>query len=109
MSGPTSGRRATMSWRSPAGAAPSWRAAPTLGTEVEDTHLLAEPLVTADVVVTRFTDRSLGEVGRQLGRGVALRAVVRGGLEIPYNEDTIIERGDLLRIAGNALRRRARR
>ena len=51
--------------------------------------------------MTRFTDRSLGEVGRQLGRGVALRAVVRGGLEIPYNEDTVIERGDLLRIAGN--------
>ena len=76
--------------------------ASTLGTEVEDTQLLADPLVTADVVVTRFTDRQLGEVGRQFGRGVALRAVVRGGLEIPYHEDTVIQRGDLLRIAGNA-------
>ena len=48
----------------------------------------------------RLTDRSLGEVGRQW----AWRRPARGGprrAEIPYHEDTVIERGDLLRIAGN--------
>ena len=73
----------------------------TFGCEVTDTELLAAPLTTADVVVTRFTDRSLGEVGRQFGRGVILRALVRGGQDVPFHEDTIVNRGDLLRIAGN--------
>ena len=76
-------------------------AAPVIGTEVDDTQLLAHPLVTADVVVTKFTDRTLGEVGRQYGRGVTLRGIVRGGQDIPFHEDTVINRGDLLRIAGN--------
>jgi putative transport protein len=76
-------------------------AASVLGTEVDDAPLLSRPLVTADVVVTRFTDRTLGEVGRQYGRGLILRSLVRGGQDIPFHEDTVINRGDLLRIAGN--------
>ena len=59
------------------------------------------PLETANVVLTKFTDRSLGELGRQFGHGVFLRELVRGGQEIPFNEDTMVNRGDLLRIAGN--------
>ena len=47
-SGPTSASATTTSWRSPAGAVPSWRRRRTLGTEVEDTQLLGEPLVTAE-------------------------------------------------------------
>jgi putative transport protein len=74
----------------------------TFGCEAADAELLAAPLVTADVVVTRFTDRALGEIARQFGRGVILRALVRGGQDIPFHEDTIVNRGDLLRIAGNA-------
>jgi putative transport protein len=73
-----------------------------LGTEVADAALLAHPLVTADVVVTKFTDRGLGEIARQYGHGVLLQSLVRGGQDIPFHEDTTLYRGDLLRIAGNA-------
>ncbi len=75
--------------------------APTLGTEVEDVRLLAQSHATADVVVTRFTDRTLGEIARQYGRGVILRELVRGGQVIPFHGETVINRGDLLRIGGN--------
>jgi putative transport protein len=73
-------------------------AASSLGTEVSDPQLLAVPLETANVVLTRFTD---GELGRQFGHGVLLRELVRGGQELPFNEDTMANRGDVLRIAGN--------
>lgn len=73
-----------------------------LGVEVADPTLLAVPLDTADVVLTRFTDRSLGELARQYGHGVVLRELVRGGQLIPFHEETVLNRGDVLRIAGNA-------
>ena len=75
--------------RSPAGAACSWRRRPTLGTEVEDTQLLAEPLVTR----RRRRDQVHGPHARRGRHGSSaaawpLRALVRGGQEIPYHEDT---------------------
>jgi putative transport protein len=36
----------------------------------------------------------------RFGRGVVLQKLVRGGEEIPFTADTIVNRGDLLRIAG---------
>jgi putative transport protein len=78
-------------------------AASSLGTEVQDPTLLAVPLDTADVVLTRFTDRSLGELARQYGHGVFLRELIRGGQQIPFHEETMVNRGDVLRIAGNPL------
>ena len=73
-----------------------------IGTEVEDRPLLEFPLVSADVVVTNrdVADRSLPDLAEQYGRGVALRALVRGGEEIPFTAKTIVNRGDLLRVAG---------
>jgi putative transport protein len=76
-------------------------AASRLGVEMQDPTLLAGPLDTADVVLTRFTDRSVGELGRQYGHGVFLRELVRGGQQVPFHEETMINRGDVLRIAGN--------
>ena len=73
-----------------------------IGTEVEDRPLLDFPLVAADVVVTNrdVADRSLPDLAEQYGRGVALQALVRGGEEIPFTAQTIVNRGDLLRVAG---------
>ena len=66
--------RAT-SWRSRAGAACSWLPA-TLGDRGAKTpSLLDEPLATADVVVTKGSPTARWrDLGRQQGRGVALRA-----------------------------------
>jgi putative transport protein len=74
------------------------------GDEIEDSGLLEVPLITADVVVTNaaFADRRLSDLAAEHGRGVVLQKLVRGGQEIPFNAQTIVNRGDLLRLSGNA-------
>jgi len=73
-----------------------------IGEEVEDRELQEFPLVTADVVLTSraVADLALATLAEQHGRGVVLVKLVRGGEEIPFTAETIVNRGDLLRIAG---------
>jgi putative transport protein len=73
-----------------------------LGPEVADAELLAFPLTTLDVVVTNrdVAEQPLSAVDHKYGRGVALAKLIRGGEDIPFDQDTIINRGDLLRVAG---------
>ena len=70
--------------------------------EVEDPALLDFPMAILDVVVTKreVTEQPLSVLGERHGRGVALAKLIRGGEEIPFNAETIINRGDLLRLAG---------
>ena len=72
--------------------------------EIEDPALLDFPIATLDVVVTKReeTERSLSVLAQQHGRGVALVKMIRGGEEIPFGAETIINRGDLLRLTGAA-------
>jgi putative transport protein len=76
--------------------------AASLGIEVEDRELLDFPLAAMDVVLTdkRLADRTLAEVASEHGRGVVLLRLVRGGEDIPFTPDTVLNRGDLLRLAG---------
>ncbi|HEX4914006.1 MAG TPA: hypothetical protein VFV51_08610, partial [Vicinamibacterales bacterium] len=73
-----------------------------LGKEVDDATLLAFPMTTLDVVVTNrhVAEQPLSAIAAQHGRGVALAKLIRGGEEIPFAAETVIQRGDLLRIAG---------
>ena len=73
-----------------------------LGAETEDGALLDFPMTALDVVLTRkeVAERTLAEVAEQHGRGVVLLKLVREGEEIPAGPATILNRGDLLRIAG---------
>jgi len=77
-------------------------AANRLGEEVEDRELLDFPIAVMDVVLTnkRLADHTLAELAEFHGRGVALSKLVRGGEEIPFTGTTIMNRGDLLRLAG---------
>jgi putative transport protein len=74
----------------------------SLGEEVEDPQLLDFPMSTLDVVVTKreVAEQPLSVLAQQHGRGVALQKLIRGGEEIPFAAETIINRGDLLRLAG---------
>ncbi len=76
--------------------------AASLGMEVEDPDLLDMPVATMDVVLTAksLADLTLAEVGAAHGRGVILLKLIRGGEDIPFTPDTVLNRGDLLRIAG---------
>jgi putative transport protein len=73
-----------------------------LGQEVEDPDLLAFPLTTLDVVVTKKSaaEQPLKVLAQRHGRGIALAKLIRGGEEIPFAPETIINRGDILRLAG---------
>lgn len=70
--------------------------------EVEDPGLLDFPVTTLDVVVTKkdVAERTLSAIGQRHGRGVALGKLIRGGEDIPFGPETIINRGDILRLGG---------
>ena len=70
--------------------------------EVEDPGLLDFPMATLDVVVTKreVAEQPLSVLAQRHGRGVVLFKLIRGGEEIPFNAETIINRGDLLRLVG---------
>ena len=77
-----------------------------IGPELDDWELLDFRAESLDVVVTNKTvdGKTLKEIaesdaGRQ-GRGVFLRKLMRGGQEMPYTPGTIVNRGDVLTIAG---------
>jgi len=77
------------------------------GVEVSDPGLLDYPSETLDVMVTRkeVVGKRLGEFAEmeqaQRSRGVFLRALQRGGHELPFNPGTKIAKGDVLRISGS--------
>ena len=70
--------------------------------EVEDRALLDFSMATRDVVVTKreVAEQPLSLLAERYGRGVVLAKLIRGGEEIPFNAETIINRGDLLRLTG---------
>ena len=76
------------------------------GVEVSDPALLDFPSETLDVMVTHdeVVGNTLGEFAsmgqNQRSRGVFVRALLRGGHELPFNPGTKISRGDILRISG---------
>jgi putative transport protein len=76
--------------------------AASLGTEVQDRDLMDFPVAAMDVVLTNkaLAERTLADLAGLHGRGVMLMRLVRGGEEIPFSADTVVNRGDLLRLAG---------
>jgi putative transport protein len=82
----------------------------TFGTEVADRNLAQATLDVVDVVVTQkqidgATVRELAE--RPFARGVFLRSISRSGVAIPIMPATVVERGDVLSIAGKPERTKA--
>ncbi len=72
------------------------------GHEVEDRALLDFPVTVADAVVTSrdVEGKTLAELAESHGRGVGLVSLERGGEDVPVSPLTVVDRGDLLRIAG---------
>ena len=77
------------------------------GVEVPDPVLLDYPSETLDVMVTRkeVVRMTLGEFAEvrpeQRSRGVFVRALIRGGHELPFSTGTEISKGDVLRVSGS--------
>ena len=74
----------------------------SLGDEVEDRDLLDFQVTAQDVVLTtkELANRTVEELAAAHGRGVVLTKLVRAGEEIPFGPQTVVNRGDLLRIVG---------
>jgi putative transport protein len=83
------------------------QAAGIIGTEVEDRDLINMPAEVVEVVLTNkniagktIKEIADSEAGRELGRGVFLRKVVRGGHDMPINWGLKLDRGDRLFVLG---------
>lgn len=76
------------------------------GPEMDDRQLLDFPAEVVDVVITNkdvpgHTIKELAErEDGQRSRGVFLRKLTRGGIEMPFHPGTVVDRGDVLTIAG---------
>lgn len=72
--------------------------------EVEERELLDLAVATCDVFLTAadFDGHTLAEVGGREDevRGVYLRKITRGEVDIPIAPGTVLERGDVLRLVG---------
>jgi putative transport protein len=77
------------------------------GVEISDPALLDYPSESLDVMVTskEVVGNTLGEFAEmrheQRSRGVFVRALIRGGHELPFNIGTKISKGDVLRVGGS--------
>jgi len=72
------------------------------GRECDDRELLDFPITTVDAVVTNreAAERTLADLAEEHGRGIVLMKHVRGTEEMPLSPGTVVNRGDLLQIAG---------
>ena len=85
---------------------PMMQMSESFGPEVDDRQLLDFPAESVDVVITSkdlpgHTLKDLAE--RDNGarsRGIFLRKLMRAGIEMPFHPGTVLDRGDVLTIAG---------
>jgi putative transport protein len=72
------------------------------GPEVMDKELLDYPIAYRDFIITnkKLAGITLGEIGSKYGSGVKLHKLIRTGQEIPFSTETIVNRGDLLKVSG---------
>jgi putative transport protein len=78
------------------------RAADAIGPEVDQPELREIGSETADVVASqpKGVNRTLQDLAGDLGHGLFLNAMFRGGVEVPKGPEVIVRRGDVLRVTG---------
>jgi putative transport protein len=84
------------------------RAATVIGPEVDEPALRDLGAETVDVVAHGpFAGHTLSELAADVGHGLFLNGMFRGGNEIPKGPDTSVRRGDVLRVTGTSWRIKA--
>jgi len=73
-----------------------------IGPEVFDRELLDFPRCYLNIVITKkaIAGKTLFEIAQKYGQGIMLSKIIRSGQEIPFDPGTIINRGDILQVAG---------
>jgi len=74
-----------------------------VGKEVDEPRARDVEIQVADVVVgkSEYAGKTLEELGKEIGFGVNLQAMFRQGNELPHLPETVVEVGDVLRLAGS--------
>ena len=75
-----------------------------IGAEVDEPRARSVEIEVADVHVgkSEYAGKTLEELGKTIAFGVNLKAMFRQGTELPHLPDTVVEVGDVLRLAGAA-------
>jgi putative transport protein len=81
-------------------------AASVIGPEVDVPELGDIGSETVDVVAHRgdAIDKTILALASDVGHGLFLNAMFRGGVQIPWGPDTVVRRGDVLRVTGSRWR-----
>jgi putative transport protein len=75
-----------------------------VGTEIDEPRARKVDIEVADIHVgkTEYAGKTLEELGKEIGFGVYLKSMFRAGVAIPHKPKTVVEKGDVLRLAGPA-------
>ena len=75
-----------------------------VGTEVDEPRARKVDIQVADIHMgkSEYAGKTLEELGREIGFGVYLKSLFRAGVAIPHLPKTVVEKGDVLRLAGPA-------
>jgi putative transport protein len=77
---------------------------PLIGPEITEHALRSIPVETAEVVVTRreLVGKTLEDLVRGVGHGLYLDGLFRAGDQVPATAETVVGKGDVLRVTGEA-------
>ena len=75
-----------------------------VGTEIDEPRARKVDIEVADIHVgkSEYAGKTLEELGKEIGFGVYLKSMFRVGVAIPHKPKTVVEKGDVLRLAGPA-------
>jgi putative transport protein len=73
-----------------------------VGTEVDEPRARKVDIEVADIHMgkSEYAGKTLEELGKEIGFGVYLKSLFRAGVAIPHKPKTVVEKGDVLRLAG---------
>ncbi|WP_281228364.1 aspartate-alanine antiporter [Flavobacterium aquiphilum] len=73
-----------------------------IGPEVLDEELLKFPLAHMDITITNkeISGKTIRSLRNRFGNGLMLDKITREYQEIPFNLDTVLQRGDVLKVTG---------
>lgn len=74
-----------------------------VGSEVDEPRARDVEIEVADIIVGKsdYAGKSLQQLGESIGFGLNLQAMFRSGNELPHLPETVVEVGDVLRVAGS--------
>jgi putative transport protein len=75
-----------------------------VGTEIDEPRARKVDIEVADIHVgkSEYAGKTLEELGKEIGFGVYLKSMFRAGVAIPHKPKAVVEKGDVLRLAGPA-------